>query len=93
MSGDLKDSKKSIPAGTISAIAVGLVVYIGLAVFLATTIDSSALSEDTNVLSRIALFAAYGAPFLLAGIWGATLSSALGGILGGPPYFTGHVQR
>jgi len=84
MSGDLKDSKKSIPTGTISAIAVGLVVYIGLAVFLATTIDSSALTEDTNVLSRIALFAAYGAPFLLAGIWGATLSSALGGILGGP---------
>ena len=84
MSGDLKDSKKSIPLGTMAAIGVGLVVYIGLAAFLATTIESEAMINDTNILSRIALFAAYGAPFLMAGIWGATLSSALGGILGGP---------
>ncbi len=84
MSGDLKDPKKSIPMGTMAAIAVGLVVYIALAVFLANTIDGQALREDTNILAKIALFSAYGAPFLMAGIWGATLSSALGGILGGP---------
>jgi amino acid transporter len=84
MSGDLKDPKKSIPFGTMAAIGVGLLVYISLAVFLSATVDSSVLMEDTNILSKIALFSAYGAPFLMAGIWGATLSSALGGILGGP---------
>ncbi len=33
MSGDLKDPKKAIPVGTIASIAVGLVVYIILAIF------------------------------------------------------------
>ena len=37
MSGDLRDPKKSIPLGTISAIAIGLVVYIGLAFFYSFT--------------------------------------------------------
>lgn len=84
LSGDLRDPKKSIPIGTMAAIGVGLVVYISLAVFLSSNVDSTALMEDTNILAKIALFSAYGAPFLMAGIWGATLSSALGGILGGP---------
>lgn len=80
MSGDLKDPKRSIPMGTLAAIGVGLVVYILLAVFMAFTINSDLLKTDYNILMRIALFA----PAVVAGIWGATLSSALGGILGGP---------
>lgn len=84
MSGDLKNPKKSIPVGTMLSIGVGLVVYILLAIFLSLNVDSAALREDYNILSKISLFAAYGSPLVLAGIWGATLSSALGGILGGP---------
>jgi amino acid transporter len=80
MSGDLKDPKKSIPRGTLSAIGVGLGVYLVLAVFIAFTINSDVLKTDYNILMKIALFA----PAVVAGIWGATLSSALGGILGGP---------
>lgn len=80
MSGDLKDPKKSIPIGTLAAIAVGLVVYLSLAVFLATNVNTNALKNDYNILLKIAFFA----PVVVAGIWGATLSSALGGILGGP---------
>ncbi len=80
MSGDLKDPKKSIPMGTLWAIGVGLVIYIGLAVFMAYSINSEVLKTDYNILMKIALFA----PAVVAGIWGATLSSALGGILGGP---------
>jgi amino acid transporter len=80
MSGDLKDPKKSIPIGTLLAIGTGLIVYIGLAVFMAYTIDSETLKSDYNILMKIAYFA----PAVVAGIWGATLSSALGGILGGP---------
>ena len=80
MSGDLKDPKKSIPMGTLSAIGGGLVVYIALAIFMAYTINSEVLKTDYNILMKIALFA----PAVVVGIWGATLSSALGGILGGP---------
>ena len=80
MSGDLKDPKKSIPTGTLLAIGTGLVVYIGLAVFIAYNVDSETLKTDYNILMKIAWFA----PAVVAGIWGATLSSALGGILGGP---------
>jgi len=80
MSGDLKDPKTSIPKGTLWAIGVGLVVYIFLAVFIALTINSEILKSDYNILMKMALFS----PAVVAGIWGATLSSALGGILGGP---------
>ena len=80
MSGDLKDPKHSIPRGTLWAIGVGLVVYIVLAIFLAVTVDSELLRTDYNILMKMALFA----PAVVAGIWGATLSSAIGGILGGP---------
>jgi len=80
MSGDLEDPKKSIPSGTLMAIGVGLVVYLTLAVYMAYTINSNVLKTDYNILMKIAFFA----PAVVAGIWGATLSSALGGILGGP---------
>jgi len=81
MSGDLKDPKKSIPRGTLFAIGTGLVVYLGLAIFLAFAVDPERLQTDYNILKTIAYF---GGPAVIAGIWGATLSSALGGILGGP---------
>lgn len=80
MSGDLENPKKSIPKGTLYAVGVGLLVYIGLALFMGFTIDSEVLKTEYNILMKIALFA----PAVVAGIWGATLSSALGGILGGP---------
>lgn len=80
MSGDLENPKTSIPRGTLYAIGVGLLVYLGLAVFMGLTIDSEVLRSDYNILMKVALFA----PAVVAGIWGATLSSALGGILGGP---------
>jgi len=80
MSGDLEDPKKSIPTGTLYAIGVGLIVYISLAVFISFNIDSEVLKNDYNVLIKIAWFA----PAVVVGIWGATLSSALGGILGAP---------
>ena len=80
MSGDLKDPKKSIPLGTISAIAIGLVVYIGLAFFYSYTVDGNLLATDSKALFKIALVP----QLVIAGIWGATLSSALGSILAAP---------
>jgi len=79
MSGDLKDPKRALPLGTIAAIAVGLTAYVGLAVFLAYTIDREHLL-GADVLLETAV-----APWMVfAGIWGATLSSAIGSILGAP---------
>ena len=80
MSGDLKNPKKSIPIGTLGAIFVGLIVYLTLAFVFAYFVDRNLLLNDTNFLTKIAWFS----PLVIAGIWGATLSSALGGILGGP---------
>ncbi|MBS4057295.1 MAG: hypothetical protein KGZ82_08270 [Bacteroidales bacterium] len=80
MSGDLADPKKSIPLGTISAIALGLFVYIGLAFFFAFTVDGQLLATDKQALFKIALVP----QLVIAGIWGATLSSALGSILAAP---------
>jgi len=80
MSGDLRNPQKNIPFGTMAAIATGFVVYIGLAIALAMFIDRQLLVEDNNFLMKIA----WSSPLVIAGIWGATLSSALGGILGGP---------
>ncbi len=80
MSGDLKDAKKSIPGGTIAAILVGLVVYVLLAFFFAFTVDRTILSGDPEVLLKISSVP----DLVIAGIWGATLSSALGSILGAP---------
>jgi amino acid transporter len=80
MSGDLKDPKKSIPGGTLAAILVGLLVYIGLSIGLGIAVDRELLINDPNFLMKVA----WSAPLVIAGIWGATLSSALGGILGAP---------
>lgn len=80
MSGDLKDPKKNIPVGTLLAIAVGFVVYIALTLGFGFFVNRNDLLSDTNIAMRVAWIPA----LVVAGIWGATLSSALGGILGGP---------
>ncbi|MEE4177478.1 MAG: hypothetical protein V2I46_08210 [Bacteroides sp.] len=80
MSGDLKNARKDIPLGTISAILVGLVVYIGLAFFFSHTVERDLLVNDPNVLFNISWIP----QLVIAGILGATLSSALGSILGAP---------
>ena len=80
MSGDLRDPKRSIPVGTMAAIGVGLVVYVTLAIYLAWRVPADQLAGDPNVLvSRAAIPLA-----VVGGIWGATLSSGLGSILGAP---------
>ncbi|MCF7797591.1 MAG: amino acid permease [Lentisphaeria bacterium] len=80
MSGDLKDPKRSIPVGTVSAIVVGLVVYIFMAAFFAYRVDPYELVNNPNILLEISFFP----PLVLAGIWGATISSSFGSILGAP---------
>ncbi len=80
MSGDLKDAKKSLPVGAMAAVGVGFVVYIFLAFFYTYTVDAEALRNDNQILFKISLVPV----LVIIGIWGATLSSALGSILGAP---------
>ena len=84
MSGDLEDPKKSIPVGSIMAIIVGFVVYVGLSVFIAYSVDGDFLRESGDAIPMVEI--AYpGLGFLVTlGILGATFSSALGSILGAP---------
>ncbi|MCF6342351.1 MAG: amino acid permease, partial [Bacteroidales bacterium] len=80
MSGDLKNPKRDIPLGTMLSIGAGLLVYLALAISFYFFVDHRLLLNDYNFLMKVAWM-----PLLvIAGVWGATLSSALGGILGGP---------
>ncbi|MBN2673871.1 MAG: amino acid permease, partial [Deltaproteobacteria bacterium] len=82
MSGDLKDPRVSIPRGTLWAITVGLVVYLAIPVFLAFKVDPQALQDDQMVWVKVARIP----QLVVAGIFAATISSALGSILGAPRY-------
>ncbi|PLX18294.1 MAG: Na-K-Cl cotransporter, partial [Marinilabiliales bacterium] len=80
MSGDLKDPSKSIPKGTFIAVGVGYVIYMTLPMILATRADAKTLVENPMIMQQIAF---WGGAILL-GIWGATLSSAVGSLMGAP---------
>lgn len=83
MSGDLKNPKKSLPLGIIGAVFLGFLIYIVSAFWYAGMAESSELINDKYILlenSRVKIL-------ILAGVMGATLSSALGSILGAPRIF------
>jgi len=80
MSGDLKHPGRSIPRGTLAAIGVGYAIYMILPVFLAYRADADQLIHDPLIMRRMALWG----DAILLGVWGATLSSAVGSVLGAP---------
>ncbi len=80
MSGNLKNPAKSIPRGTFAAIGTGYVIYMALPILLASRADALTLIEDPLIMRRMA----YWGDAILIGVWGATLSSAVGSILGAP---------
>lgn len=80
MSGDLADPRKSIPRGTLAAIGVSYVVYMIVPVVLDRRAPTSALIDDPLIMRQLSIWG----PAILIGVWGATLSSALGSILGAP---------
>ncbi|NQT23869.1 amino acid permease [candidate division KSB1 bacterium] len=80
MSGDLKDPRKSIPKGTMSSILLTMVIYISLAYMAARIGTSTELRSNQMIMVDKALFG----PIIIAGIMGATFSSALGSMLGAP---------
>ncbi len=80
MSGDLRDPAKSLPLGTFAAIGVTATVYLGLIILLGGGVDRATLISNNLVMNDIAIW-----PMLIvAGVFAATLSSALGSMLGAP---------
>lgn len=80
LSGDLKDPKKAIPLGTVSATLIGMVIYLFIAYKLATNASPEDLVSDSLVMSKIALWG----PIIPIGLAAATISSALGSIMVAP---------
>lgn len=80
MSGDLTSPSKSIPRGTLAAIAFTGLIYVVMAVLLGASRPQSELIDNSFIMLDIAW-----SPLLInAGIFAATLSSALGSMMGAP---------
>ncbi len=78
MSGELKNPKKSIPQGTLWAIGVSFLIYMVLAYWLARTATEQELISNYNIIVE----KSYVGPLVIAGILGATFSSALASLVG-----------
>jgi len=83
MSGDLKSPSRSIPLGTFAAIGVGFLIY-----FIQILIVGGAQSREQLIgasFETLCSQAIFGTGYLvMAGVFAATLSSALGSFLGAP---------
>lgn len=80
LSGDLRNPSKSLPIGTISAVLVAYAVYMLIPIFLARNASETLLVNNPFIMQHIAKVPS----LIILGIWGATISSALGGLLGAP---------
>ena len=94
LSGDLKNPRKDIPKGIMLVVITSLVVYIAVPVWLALN-----FSNDQLINNLDAVFVGASIPALIyLGVFGATLSSAIGSILSAPRTLQalaadGHVPR
>ncbi|TDI83092.1 MAG: amino acid permease [Caldithrix sp.] len=80
LSGDLKNPRKSIPLGTLSATLAGMVVYIFVVIKMAYSLSPEELAADQFAMSKIAVWG----PIIPIGLAAASISSAIGSILIAP---------
>jgi amino acid transporter len=80
MSGDLKDPRRALPRGTLAAILVGFVVYSVFPIWLAHNTSLESMRANPNIIWDIASVP----ELIFLGVWGATLSSAIGSLLTAP---------
>ncbi|MEO0338067.1 MAG: amino acid permease, partial [Bacteroidota bacterium] len=78
MSGELKDPRKSIPSGTLWAIGVSFVVYFLLIIWISRSATESEMVNNFNIIIERSFYP----PLVIAGVLGATFSSALASIIG-----------
>lgn len=80
MSGDLRNPSRSLSIGTISSVISVFFLYLGTVFFLNVNVDADFLKTCPFIFYHIHRFSF----LILLGVWLATLSSALGSLLGGP---------
>jgi len=80
MSGDLKDPGRSLPRGTLLAVGLSILVYLLASVVFAGTLPETELVRDYGAMDRVALIQ----PLITAGVFAATLSSAMASFMGAP---------
>ncbi|HEC42463.1 MAG TPA: amino acid permease [Bacteroides sp.] len=80
LSGDLKNPTKSIPAGTLWATFVGMLVYLVVAYKLTISATPEQLASDQFIMQKIAIWG----PIIPIGLAAATISSALGSMMVAP---------
>lgn len=80
MSGDLRNPRSDLPRGTMAAIFTGMAVYLAIPIALVFMVSTESLINDNEVFWNVSRW-----PMLIyAGVWGATISSAVGSILTAP---------
>jgi len=80
MSGDLKNPRRAIPLGTLTAIGTTFLVYVILAIIAWRFISPADLRNNQMAMTDNALFG----PLVIIGILAATFSSALASMVGAP---------
>ncbi len=80
MSGDLREPSKSIPSGTLIAIGFTTLIYLAFAVLLSSSNSRDTLLGAGFVVKDTAIWG----PLVYMGVVAATLSSALGSMMGAP---------
>lgn len=80
MSGDLKKPSLSLPIGTIGAVLAAFVLYFSMAYFISSNVSSDLLKSYPMIVYYLSKYGL----LVIIGIWGATLSSAMGSFLGAP---------
>lgn len=80
MSGELSNPRKSIPTGTLIAVALTGLIYLGMILIASLIASPDELVSDYYVF----IDRAYWKPIVIAGLLGATFSSALSSMVGAP---------
>jgi len=80
LSGDLKNPRRSIPLGTLSATLAGMIIYVLIVIKFTYSLTPEEMAADQFAMSKIAMWG----PIIPIGLAAASLSSAIGSILIAP---------
>ncbi|MCB1084560.1 MAG: amino acid permease [Chlamydiia bacterium] len=80
MSGDLKNPSRSLAIGSLAAVITAYIAYACLSIFMASEVSQDLLRSHPMIIYYVSK---YSVLFIL-GVWGATLSSALGSLISSP---------